>query len=293
MTLFRYAVALVGVTFVLLLVGGTVNPTGSSLACPDWPLCYGQVFPKMEGGVLFEHTHRLVATLVGLMTIGLAVAIARTRRDDRALVRRGWIALGLVIAQGVLGGVTVILKLPLIVSATHLALSMFFFCFLIDIAFRLRPGAWTGWVSPAGRTAAAVGGLAVYFQIVLGAIVRHTESGRACGQDWLLCGGELWPGYGPAQLHMTHRLVGYLVFALLMVTGTRLIRASKAADRRFAKILAMTIHPLITLQVIFGWLTVSTGIGVHPVVAHLGGGAALLAIHWAAFLALGTGRGTN
>ncbi|MCL4236184.1 MAG: COX15/CtaA family protein, partial [Deltaproteobacteria bacterium] len=94
MTLFRYAIALVAVTFVLLLVGGTVNPTGSSLACPDWPLCYGQVFPKMEGGVLFEHTHRLVATLVGLMTIGLAVAIARARRDDRDLVRRGWIALG-------------------------------------------------------------------------------------------------------------------------------------------------------------------------------------------------------
>lgn len=287
MTLFRYAVALVAVTFVLLLVGGTVNPTGSSLACPDWPLCYGQVFPKMEGGVLFEHTHRLVATLVGLMTIGLAVAIARARRDDRDLVRRGWIALGLVIAQGVLGGVTVLLKLPLIVSATHLALSMFFFCFLIDIAFRLWPGAWPTSAGAIDRTGAVIGGLAVYFQIVLGALVRHTESGRACGQDWLLCGGELWPGYGPAQLHMTHRFVGYIVFVILMITGARMLRSAKATNRRFAKILAMTIHPLIALQVIFGWLTVSTGIGVHPVVAHLGGGAALLAVHWAAYLALG------
>lgn len=290
MKLYRYSLVVVGVTFVLLLVGGTVNPTGSSLACPDWPLCYGQVFPKMEGGVLFEHTHRLVATLVGLLTIGLAVAISRSRREEKTLVRLGWTAVALVVLQGVLGGLTVILKLPLVVSAGHLALSMGFFCFLIDLALRLKPDPIVGAekvVPTMERRVALIAAGAVYVQIILGALVRHTESGRACGQDWLLCAGELWPAHGAGQLHMFHRLFGYLVFVVVIVASTLLIRTAKRHGRKVAKIVAMTMHPLILLQIVFGWLTVATGIGLHPVVAHLGGGALLLAGNWATYLLLG------
>src|SRR5512140_2903323 len=80
MKLFRYAIGLAGLTFCLLIVGGLVHNTRSSLACPDWPLCFGSAFPKMEGGVLVEHSHRLLATTVGLGTIGLLIGLWRRAR---------------------------------------------------------------------------------------------------------------------------------------------------------------------------------------------------------------------
>src|SRR5882757_8256945 len=102
----RLALATAIATFVLLIVGSLVHGTGSSLACPDWPLCYGQFFPKMENGVEFEHSHRLVASAVGLMTIVLAALLLVRRKNERALRRLGVVAAFLVIFQGILGGIT-------------------------------------------------------------------------------------------------------------------------------------------------------------------------------------------
>src|SRR5215212_11920442 len=71
----RFAVTTTVATFLLILIGGLVHGTGSSLACPDWPTCYGTFFPKMEGGVLVEHSHRLAAGTVGISTLLLATII--------------------------------------------------------------------------------------------------------------------------------------------------------------------------------------------------------------------------
>src|SRR4051794_41950912 len=71
MSLRRFAIVTAACTFVLLLMGGIVHNTRSSLACPDWPLCFGRVFPKMEGGVLVEHSHRLVAATVSMLAVGV------------------------------------------------------------------------------------------------------------------------------------------------------------------------------------------------------------------------------
>ena len=119
----RLALATAAATFALLAIGGLVHATGSSLACPDWPLCYGQFFPAMEGGVLFEHGHRLVALAVAVLTTALAVLVWRRRREGsvRALAA---LAVVLVLFQASLGAVTVVYKLPLLVSAGHLATSM-------------------------------------------------------------------------------------------------------------------------------------------------------------------------
>src|SRR5688500_4894341 len=132
----RLTFVLFALTFVLLLVGGVVHTTGSSLACPDWPLCYGEVFPPMRGGILYEHSHRLLASAVGLVT--LVVATLTWRRPDPRLRILAALGVALVIFQGCLGGLTVLLRLPPIISVAHLATSMVFFAWTLLMLLNLR-----------------------------------------------------------------------------------------------------------------------------------------------------------
>jgi heme A synthase len=261
-----FALATAVATFVLLLVGGLVNPTGSSLACPDWPLCYGSAFPEMTGGILYEHSHRLVATGVGLMTVVLGVLLWRDRR--RAL---GVLAIALVVIQGVLGGVTVLLKLPTAVSLAHLGLSMAFFVYLLYLAAgageRARPIE-----APRGTFALVAGAaIAVWVQIVLGGVVRHTSSAMACADEIPWCFGQIWPAAGSLnmQLHMAHRLFG-------VVAGLLAIAAALAVWRRARW--ALVIPLLVVVQIVLGILPVTTMVQLHVVEAHLGVGALLLAL---------------
>lgn len=279
-------------TFALLLVGGLVHPTGSSLACPDWPLCFGQVFPKMEGGVAVEHSHRLLATAIGVLTIVLAVMLGRRPEPTPRLKRLGWLALGMVILQGVLGGVTVLLKLPILVSTGHLALSMVFFALLVLIAHETLPRRSEEAPSaPLGELAglALLSAAGVYLQIVLGAFVRHASAGLACNTTILTCNGGLWPTgpeSGPATVHMLHRLgalvVGPLVLAASIVAWRRAHAAGRTGITRWAAAGAL----LVVGQVTLGILTVTTGIHLVVVEAHLGVGALLLAQQFALYLEL-------
>src|SRR5277367_4160628 len=96
--LHRYALVTACMTLVLLLAGALVTSTGSSLAVPDWPLSFGTLFPKMEGGVFFEHGHRLIAGTVTVLMLGLAIFTQVV--DKRAWVRHlAWTALGAVVLQ--------------------------------------------------------------------------------------------------------------------------------------------------------------------------------------------------
>src|SRR3989442_15007934 len=124
--LHRLAVATAGATLVLLFLGGLVTSTGSGLAVPDWPLSFGQVFPPMVGGVLFEHGHRLAATAVGCLTVVLALWTGggEARASVRAL---GLLALLAVVLQGVVGGITAPYKLPLPASGADPSPAQTFF----------------------------------------------------------------------------------------------------------------------------------------------------------------------
>lgn len=296
MGLFVFSLATVLATFGLLVVGGAVNPSGSSLACPDWPTCYGSFFPEMVGGVEYEHTHRVVATAVGFMTAVLAGWLFAKRREDPVAARLGLLAAVLVIVQGVLGGITVLLRLPLLVSTAHLALSMIFFSLLLYITLRLWPSWRTRFPSVraardvgsklASRRWVGVAALLVYVQIVLGAFVRHTSSGHACHDDWLLCAGELWPGWGPAQLHMVHRFVGIFVLLSVVGVGAAAYRVALRLRRPTARWLALGAPVLALAQVALGMVSVATGIAVVPVTAHLAGAALLLADLVALYFAL-------
>ncbi len=139
----RYTRLLVAATLILVAAGGMVTSTGSGLAVPDWPTTYGYSmfsFPlgKMVGGIFYEHGHRLIATTVGMLTIGLVIWLWRV--EPRRWVRRlGVAALGVVIFQGLLGGITVLYFLPDAISISHAGLAQIFFCLTVAIALFVSP----------------------------------------------------------------------------------------------------------------------------------------------------------
>ena len=121
-------------TFVLIIAGALVTSNDAGLSVPDWPTSFGSLYklPRMVGGVKFEHSHRMIAESVGLLTIILAVWLSRT--DRRPWMRKlGWAALATVIIQGVLGGITVLHYLPPSISSAHATLGQTFFCLIVAI----------------------------------------------------------------------------------------------------------------------------------------------------------------
>ncbi len=178
----RFAVFVACATFCLIVAGALVTSKEAGLAVPDWPLSYGSLTPPWVGNIRYEHGHRMIAAAVGLLTIGLAVWLAR--REPRRWVRRlGYIALAAVAAQGVLGGLTVIFFLPAPISVAHASLAQAFFCMTVTIALA------TGrrWRQPVVRAAdahlpplaqlAALTTGSIYLQLILGAAFRHKGFG--------------------------------------------------------------------------------------------------------------------
>lgn len=180
--LHRYANGVVACTLFLVVAGALVTSHDAGLSVPDWPLSYGKLMPEMEGGVFWEHGHRMVATTVGFLTILLAVFIARV--DNRRWMRHlGFAALGAVIFQGLLGGMTVIFLLPKPVSISHACLAQLFFTTTWTIALFTSPGWKRGGptVDDPGLHALAVAApVAVFIQLALGAAARH----QALGVIW-------------------------------------------------------------------------------------------------------------
>ncbi|HEY7676741.1 MAG TPA: COX15/CtaA family protein [Candidatus Methylomirabilis sp.] len=179
----RMAVLTAWATLALIFVGGVVTNTGSGLAVPDWPTTFGHsmfLYPwsRMVGGVLYEHSHRLIGSLVGLLTMATAAALWRAapRRLLRAL---GLVAVGAVIAQGVLGGLRVVL-LNTTLAVIHGIMAQTFFAFIAGLAVRTS----REWAEAARGAAPAGGALLrrlclltlglVYLQVVLGAVLTHT-----------------------------------------------------------------------------------------------------------------------
>ncbi len=275
-----------------------VTSTGSGLAVPDWPLSYGMFFPPMVGGIFYEHGHRMVATFVGVLTVVLAVWLWKGERR-RWLRRLGVVALCAVVLQGVLGGLTVLYLLPTSISVIHACLAQTFFCLTVGIALFTSPS-WRevpeplrerGGISLKGL--ALVTATAVYVQLVLGALVRHTESGLAI-PDFPLSFGHLIPPVGSLTadptapfpisveelrtrvwIHFAHRAWAGIVLLAVVWTSARILRVHTGRGQLVVPALLML--GLVTAQVALGALVIWTEKAVIVTTAHVVVGASILA----------------
>jgi len=277
----RYAKFVAFATLCLIFAGGLVTSTGSGLAVPDWPLSFGKFFPKMEGGVFFEHGHRMVAGTVVILTVILVAWIFR--KEERPWVRGVAVfAIGAILLQALLGGLTVLLRLPPLVSVAHAGVAQAFFCSIVALALVTSPQWLTsptlvedrGW--PTLRSLSLITTLVIYVQILLGAVMRHIGAGLAI-PDFPLAFGVLIPPASyfsfPVAVAFAHRVGAVVVSLLVIWTATR---AFKTAG--FQKI-AITALCLLVFQIILGGLTILSGKAVIPTTLHVAVGAVLLATH--------------
>ena len=279
--LHAYAVAVAVATGCLRFVGGLVTSTGSGLAVPDWPLSFGQVFPRMTGGVLFEHGHRLAASSVGVLTVVLAIWLARA--EPRRWVRRlGLVALAAVVVQGMLGGLTVLLKLPVAVSVAHAGTAEIFFCLAVTIALVTS----RGWIeadaraaddgAPSLATLAATTAVVAYFQILVGALMRHSGAGLAI-PDFPLSFGRLVPPLDSSLVvyAYAHRVGAIAVSTCVLWTAGRILR--RHSDVPVLTAPALALVALLAFQIFLGAAIIWTRKAVIPTTTHVVSGALILA----------------
>ena len=257
-------------TAVLIFAGGMVTSTGSGLSVPDWPNTYGWfmlTFPidKWVGGIFYEHSHRLIASTVGFFILVLAVCLWRV--EPRPWVRRlGYVALAAVIAQGILGGITVLWFLPDPVSIAHASLAQLVFCMTVAIALVTSRGWRRGYSVVPGlahpddatlRRMAIATTAIVYLQIVVGATMRHTDAGLAI-PDFPLAFGQLIPPHWDAKIavHFAHRVGALIVTAFILATTAHVFYQHRRRGELWRPSALLLV--LLTLQITLGALTVLT-----------------------------------
>ncbi|MDX6443840.1 MAG: heme a synthase [Blastocatellia bacterium] len=237
----RFALLVACATFFLIIAGANVTSHDAGLATSDWPRSNGTFFPKMVGNLFWEHGHRMIATAVGLLTIVLAVLLQI--RERRPWVKRlGWIALGGVIAQGLLGGLTVKMNLPLAVSAAHATLAQLFFLITVSLAvFTSR-----NWVTPDStvtengeglslRVLCVVALIVILVQLVLGATLRHSAT---------------WDQDLPTGLLLAH--VGGAIVVTLIVGATAAIVLLRYRTENYLAQPALIAASLLLIQLLLG-----------------------------------------
>ena len=299
--LYRFAWFTAAATVLLICSGGMVTSKGVGLAVPDWPTTFGYnmfFFPvsKWVGGIFFEHTHRLIASLIGFLTIILAVCLWRTRTEGW-IKTLGWLSLGAVVLQGVLGGLRVTL-LKDEIGIFHACLAQAFLGLLVVIALALSP-IWTR----IGRSGLAVPsrGLAIvamiisgliYGQLALGATMRHQHRDLSI-TDFPLAYGQIISATDPATiarinqvrdaqalsdvsagqiwLQMVHRFVA-LIIGLTIGTFWFLVRQKERLTAALRKLANLWLG-LVLMQITLGAWTIWSNKAADIATAHVAVGA--------------------
>lgn len=211
-------------TLALVTLGGVVRLTDSGLGCPDWPLCHGKIIPPADTATLIEYSHRLLASVTGLLVLATTIIVWRSYRKQPWLLVPATLAFILLIVQVLLGGFTVLRELPASIVLAHLATAEALIATLVVVcmvAFRGPPLADS-------REGGHRGGLDRFLILVLvtllagyalllsGSYVTVSGATVSCGQWWPLCQGQFIPEGYYATIHMAHRVVGLLVGALIV-----------------------------------------------------------------------------
>ena len=273
-------------TYALIVLGGVVRATDSGLACPDWPLCHGQIVPPLEPDILIEYSHRLASVSVGLLILSLAVLAWISHRRNRLLLIGTTAAVALVIGQAVVGGATVERELPSSLIALHLGNALALLALLIAMAawvFKSTGSKYcqqgpsdtckiSPWMRIPASTAAA--GLATLALILLGSYVSN-EGAALVYSDWPLFNGRfVSSGGGLADLHYAHRVLAAAVGLLILAAVIQTWRTRQSPLVRHTMALALLIY---IAQLFVGasniWLQLATSVRV----AHM----ALAAAMWA------------
>ena len=211
----RGCFALAGLTYCLIVLGALVRAHGAGLACPDWPLCFGNLIPEFDFKVAFEWSHRALAGSVGILFSVLAV-LSLWRPGVREGIWRGLLATAVLLAvQIVLGGLTVLELLAYWTVTSHLVAGNAFALALVLLGRRLAsfgaevPEACLE-ARPDQRRATTAAGVLLGIQIVLGGLVSSNYAGLAC-PEWPTCmSGEFFPTWSGIQgLNLLHRWLGY------------------------------------------------------------------------------------
>ncbi len=264
--------ALVVWTFGLIVLGAMVRAHEAGLACPDWPLCFGQFIPEFDLKVGFEYTHRVVAGTVGLVYATLCVLAWRRPYTRRAAGRLLLVGAVLLVAQVLLGALTVWQLLAAWTVTAHLvtgnAYALTLLWITLDLRSETRFASDTGAgpaasVSPASRLWIGAAAALLLLQMVLGGLVSSRFAGMVC-PEWPTCNGGLWfPAFnGNVGLHILHRMNGYTLLATL--------GAAALVSRREASLRRITALALLLgcAQVTAGIVNVLLAIPVEVTAIH-------------------------
>src|SRR6266516_3805080 len=253
----RIAWVTVGFTYFLIALGGTVRVSNSGLSCPDWPLCFGRPYAPPEIHALLEEAHRYTASIVSVLVIALAISALIWARKEQQVLIPALIAPVLLIIQIVLGGLTVLWKLPPTIITAHLGTALAIFAMVITIAV-MAGKPQVSKESPAKTRKfarlAMTNALLVYGLMLSGSYVVGSGASLAC-TGWPFCTPQFWAITNHlADINILHRLVATFVGLVLIWTLFSAWRRRKVAPGQAWVALAAGI--LFVAQAIVGGLIV-------------------------------------
>ena len=239
------------VTFALITIGGLVRATESGLGCPDWPLCHGQIIPPFEYHVLIEYSHRLTASVVGLLVVACTALVWLRHRESAGLKRLMAVAVVALIVQVILGGITVLTELPAPIVTAHLFAAETLFAMLIVAALIARPATTALQAArkhPYFNTVLAMAAVSMVI-LLTGTYIVGSGASAVC-TSWPLCTSDWLPNFGLQWEHMAHRLIAGLGGLYIIVAALR-ARRYKGQSRALAG-MGMGAAALVVAQVLAG-----------------------------------------